>query len=69
MKSEIIKDRFNEKERVLIEIYKSGLQGLVSYEESREFLEEIYNRMELPNKKDVMGGEKDENRNYKRRIY
>lgn len=43
-----------EKERVLIEIYNSGLQGLVGYEESREFLEEIYSRMELPSKEEII---------------
>lgn len=58
MKSKNIRD--NEKERVLLWMYNSGLQGLVSYEESREFLEEIYNKMELPSIEEIIGGEKDE---------
>lgn len=58
MKVGITRD-YDEKERVLVEIYNSGLQGLVSYEESREFLEEIYNRMELPSKEEIIGGERE----------
>ena len=48
-----------DKERVLLEIYNSGLKGLVSYEESRKFLEEIYNRMELPSKEEIIGAGQD----------